>query len=125
MKKYIKGMISLIILFAIIVLLVFLTIKQYKDDHIEPDLGDFGVSTFEFTGDSEHYNFSTGKVFFNTGELESKFSKKVLITDFEQTNIIDGLTREKITIYFGGNVWCLVQYMDGKAGSGAGQEGGG
>ena len=98
MKKYIKGMISLIILFAIIVLLVFLTIKQYKDDHIEPDLGDFGVSTFEFTGDSEHYNF-------NTGELESKFSKKVLITDFEQTNIIDGLTREKITIYFGGNVW--------------------
>ena len=43
MKKYIKGMISLIILFAIIVLLVFLTIKQYKDDHIEPDLGDFGL----------------------------------------------------------------------------------
>ena len=105
MKKYIKGIISLIILFVIILLLVFLTIKQYKDDHIEPDLGDFGVSTFEFTGDSEHYNFSTGKVFFNTGELESKFSKKVLITDFEQTNIIDGLTREKITIYFGGNVW--------------------
>lgn len=105
MKKYLKGIISLIVLLIIIVALSIITIYQYHESKKEPDLGEFGPVTFEFMGDSNHYNFSTGKVFFYSGEDGYHIDKKILISDFEQTNMIEGITKEKLTISFAGNVW--------------------
>lgn len=44
-------------------------------------------------------------MFFNENKFESKYNKKILITDFEQTSLIEGITSERLTLYFNNQVW--------------------
>lgn len=108
MKKFIKPIIYILVTIFIIIILSIITIKQYEHDNKEPELTEFGETTFEFTGDSNHYAFNTGKVFFNENAFESKYNKKIVISDFEQIAYIEGLTSEKLTIYFDNKVWKKV-----------------
>lgn len=113
MKEHIKPILSILLVLAIIILLSVITIKQYAKEHEKEDLGEFGEYTYEFTGDSNNYSFNTGKVFFDTNAFESKYDKKIVISDFERTSIIEGLLSEKLTISFMGNVWKKVTVKKG------------
>lgn len=108
MKKNIKPFIYILLVILAIIILSFITIKQYEKEKKEPALTEFGDTTFEFTGDSNHYKFDKGMVFFNENKFESIYAKKILISEFEQVSLIEGLTSEKLTIYFNNKVWHKV-----------------
>lgn len=108
MKKNIKPFIYIILTILVIIVLSIITIKQFESDHKEPELTEFGEVTYEFTGDSNNYRFNNGKVFFNENKFESIYDKKIVISDFEQVSLLEGITSEKLTIYFDNKVWKKV-----------------
>ncbi len=113
MKKHIKELLNVLIVLVFIIVLGFIAIKQYEKENQKEDLGEFGEYTYEFTGDSNNYSFNTGKVFFDTNAFESKYAKKIVISDFERTSIVEGLLSEKLTISFNGEIWKKVTIKKG------------
>lgn len=105
MKNDAKTILSIMAVIIISIILAIITVIQYKEKIVEEELDEFGKSTYTFVGDSEHFSFNTGKVFFKSEEYESIYNKKILISDFEQTSIIDGLISESIKVSFGNKVW--------------------
>lgn len=96
----IKPIYILIIIFIIIISVIYALLNSFdnddKNDLLTPYIEN---ATYTFSGDSEHFKFDTGKVYF------SNDYSQILITDFSQTKEIKKLKNEKVTILFDGKEW--------------------
>lgn len=96
----IKPIYFLIIILIIVISVIYMLFnffdKENEEDLLTPDIE---YATYTFSGQSDHFKFDTGKVYF------SNESNKILIKNFLQTKEIKKLKNEKLTILFNDMQW--------------------
>lgn len=97
MKSKSKYILIIIFIVIMIIYLLFNCIaKNNEEDLIKPNIEH---PTYKFEGQSEHFKFDTGKVYF-TNEYS-----QILINGFLQTKKINKLKSEKVTVLFDDKPW--------------------
>lgn len=83
----------------IVSLIVFLIIQTFKEDDESLHIPNDFIPTYEFSGESEHFKFNVGKVYYG------KDYSRIYIGDFQQTKKINNLKDKTIKIYFNDKLW--------------------
>ena len=98
MNKKLNKVLIIVGILIIVIFIVFLCIQYFTEDEYLYVPNNF-IPTYEFSGESEHFKFNIGKVYY--GEDYSQ----IYIGDFQQTEKIKNLKNKTIKIYFNDKLW--------------------
>ena len=99
MNKKLNKILIIVGILIIVIFTVFLCIQYFTEDDEYLYIPNNFIPTYEFTGESEHFKFNIGKVYY--GEDYSQ----IYIGDFQQTEKIKNLKNKTIKIYFNDKLW--------------------
>lgn len=100
MKK--KEIIVIVCITILLGSIIMITSYQWLKSRVEnPKNNQLEIPnpTYQFIGQSKHFEFSTGKVYYGP------YSSELVITDFRQTKSISNLQKISVTILFNDIIW--------------------